>query len=679
MEITIVGAGHYGKLIVSKYEKDNGARIKAVVSPHKNALTSRYPFFTSAQKWQKKFGHPTSTDVFDLCVHPQAIPVVLREFIAIGGKNFILPKPVAVSGEELKRLKTIVAGRNLRIVIASQWHYSTLLTEIKEIIGRIKKGGRIEMNFSQSFDEKQKKQYSPLTALLPHMLQIVQEIGVPVGGMNVRRTSKYDICVGRKGVADSLEITLKSNIDHSRRTKQLAVFLSGRKKPILQGDLGGFSRKDKERKPHFLYQGKVHEEKKDLLETMVHKEIKAFGHKGKGWDKNVLSLRKYLPIAEAQVLLEDNARHAVAVVGGGIFGLLAGLAVAEKGYPVILFEKNSDIFLGASLVNQCRVHMGYHYPRDERTAIATLAAQESFCKTFPEAIVKKDFENYYCFAREGSLVTKSQCLAFCKKLGLRYAEVFPKKVAVAKEKIEFSLKVPERIFDAHKVKQHLLHMVDEIKNMEVLVGAEVVGIAREKKGYQVSYQVEQRKQTRLFSGIINATYSDINNINKMLRVPLSEYQYELCEMPVVKVPWKGRTGVAIMDGPFCGIMPFGFSKEYLLYDVELSVLDRQTSVFPNFRFGIPYYDTPQRREKRFRKIIGKMGRWFPQLQKAVYLYSIYATRIVLPRRDASDARPTVISNPAPGVWSIFSGKITTSIPSARELADKVDHFIKHGE
>ena len=56
----------------------------------------------------------------------------------------------------------------------------------------------------------------------------------------------------------------------------------------------------------------------------------------------------------------------IAVVGAGIFGVTAAYTLA-KNHSVDLFEKNNDIMMESSDVNQCRIHRGYHYPRSPDT------------------------------------------------------------------------------------------------------------------------------------------------------------------------------------------------------------------------------------------------------------------------------------------------------------------------
>ena len=56
----------------------------------------------------------------------------------------------------------------------------------------------------------------------------------------------------------------------------------------------------------------------------------------------------------------------VVVIGGGIFGSCTAIELAKNGINVTLVEKNTQIMQGASLNNQNRLHLGYHYPRDLR-------------------------------------------------------------------------------------------------------------------------------------------------------------------------------------------------------------------------------------------------------------------------------------------------------------------------
>ena len=67
----------------------------------------------------------------------------------------------------------------------------------------------------------------------------------------------------------------------------------------------------------------------------------------------------------------------IAVIGAGIFGITTAIKLARQ-HDVSIFERNSDILKGASDVNQCRIHRGYHYPRSPKTTLQVLNSEIGF-------------------------------------------------------------------------------------------------------------------------------------------------------------------------------------------------------------------------------------------------------------------------------------------------------------
>ena len=123
-----------------------------------------------------------------------------------------------------------------------------------------------------------------------------------------------------------------------------------------------------------------------------------------------------------------NNNRRVAIVGGGFFGVLAALRLSQAGFDVTIFEKQTGLMLGASYINQNRLHMGYHYPRSDETARDSCLHQVEFQALFPESVVG-DFEHYYCVAREGSYVSGKEFTDFCDRLRLPYEDTWPKSSA----------------------------------------------------------------------------------------------------------------------------------------------------------------------------------------------------------------------------------------------------------
>jgi glycine/D-amino acid oxidase-like deaminating enzyme len=75
----------------------------------------------------------------------------------------------------------------------------------------------------------------------------------------------------------------------------------------------------------------------------------------------------------------------LAIIGGGAFGAVIALKLAEAGESVTIFERRDELLLGAS-VNGNRLHYGFHYPRDDETARQCLRGYREFRREFGVAI-----------------------------------------------------------------------------------------------------------------------------------------------------------------------------------------------------------------------------------------------------------------------------------------------------
>ena len=64
-----------------------------------------------------------------------------------------------------------------------------------------------------------------------------------------------------------------------------------------------------------------------------------------------------------------SERYDSVIIGGGIFGCLVALELSYLKRKVIILEQNSSLMIGATLNNQNKLHLGYHYPRDLNTAL----------------------------------------------------------------------------------------------------------------------------------------------------------------------------------------------------------------------------------------------------------------------------------------------------------------------
>ena len=348
-------------------------------------------------------------------------------------------------------------------------------------------------------------------------------------------------------------------------------------------------------------------------------------------------------------LINEMAFPKIAVVGGGIFGCTAAWKLAKHGYDVTLYEKNNDIISSASYINQYRLHRGYHYPRSEETAEQSILGEQSFLNEYNQAVVNGEIDHYYCIANQGSLVDSDQYKSFLNKMNLYYEE---KNVdLIQANKVSLTVKVNELLFNPERLKQICWNKLNQF-NVKVKLNTQ--------------YTASNDRQ------VINATYANINHL--MPKDKQKDYQFELCEKPVMKLPNEYRNkSIVIMDGPFMCIDPLGDTDYHVMGNVVHAIHSTNIGKFPKYN-------------RKFKKLLNKgiiknpeitnvdkfiesAKMFFVDIEKSEHIGSMFTIRTVLPNRDNDDARPTLVENVHGNIFNIFSGKIGTCVDAAKELME----------
>ncbi len=343
----------------------------------------------------------------------------------------------------------------------------------------------------------------------------------------------------------------------------------------------------------------------------------------------------------------------VNVVGAGIFGCTTAWKLSQEGYNVNLFEKNNDIINSASYINQYRLHRGYHYPRSKETAEQSQWGEASFIKEYGDAIINGDVEHYYCIAKEDSLVNPKQYWTFLNEMNLPYKE--KELDFIHKNVVSLTVQVKEFLFDPNKLKKICWDRLNKY-NVNVVLN----------NNYDV-FDLDD-------DCVINTTYANLNQL-----LPLDkqkDYQFELCEKPVIKLPkqYKNKS-VVIMDGPFMCIDPLGDTGLHIMGNVVHAIHSTNVGKFPEY-------------DSKFDKLLNKgivknpsitnidkfiesAKKFFVDIDKVKHIGSMFTFRTVLPNRDRDDARPTLVENPTDNIFNIFSGKIGTCVNAADEVSEYI--------
>jgi len=354
----------------------------------------------------------------------------------------------------------------------------------------------------------------------------------------------------------------------------------------------------------------------------------------------------------------------IGVIGAGAFGICAALELKKRGFEVLLFDKQDNILKEASTINHLRHHYGYHYPRSPETVKEIQRCSDSFLKAYGKC-VDRNLVSFYGVAKEDSKVTSEQYTKFCDELKLPYEIQFPDHDIINRTRIDLCLKTPEPVYSP-KVLAEMMMQALKKNSVDLRLGTEIVGGNVKSKSKRLETIVGGKKCSEKLDGILNATYSGINEINRALGLPTRTIQYELMEMLEIKIPSSQRWGLTIIDGEFSSIMPRD-NGTYALADVNYSVLSRSVSdhLTPEV---VVSKNMPSNRDQILKRGIG----WYPFLKDAEVVRSLNVTKVVKARVDNTDERLTEVKKYCSGVYSVFGGKVLTCVETAKEIADKIE-------
>ena len=340
----------------------------------------------------------------------------------------------------------------------------------------------------------------------------------------------------------------------------------------------------------------------------------------------------------------------IAVIGGGIFGITVSI-ILGKNHQIELFERNKELLQSASGSNQYRIHRGYHYPRSPDTVKDIIRSENSFKETFSEAIVNH-YEHYYCIAKKNSLTSVTQFVDFCTKNGLEIKESVLD--CVQKDSIDLCVRVKESVYDPKKLKKLSLDKLKE-RNVKVHLNTEVTDKIFEE-----------------FDKVVICTYANLNVLLDKFPELQQEYQFELCEKPVVKLPSSFQNkSVVIMDGPFMCIDPLANTELHLLCNVTHEIHQTNIGKFPEVNEEYLHLldngimKNPS--HTNYAKFIKSSLEFFPEIKNAQHIGSMFTVRAVPPRVEDTDERPTLVKKINEKIITVFSGKITTCVEAANEV------------
>jgi len=133
----------------------------------------------------------------------------------------------------------------------------------------------------------------------------------------------------------------------------------------------------------------------------------------------------------------------VGVIGGGWYGCQIAHTLRTRGFDVVLFEKDSRLFEGASGKNQFRLHAGFHYPRSGVTRAQILAGLREFRERLPKFVQPLD-KCLYAIAAEESMIDFDTFKQIFKATNVTFLEVHPQTYGITN--VEGCVSTEEEMF-----------------------------------------------------------------------------------------------------------------------------------------------------------------------------------------------------------------------------------------
>lgn len=362
------------------------------------------------------------------------------------------------------------------------------------------------------------------------------------------------------------------------------------------------------------------------------------------------------------------------IVGGGIFGCYAALYLVGKGAKVVLIEKENRLFRKASLVNQARLHGGYHYPRSVATAAMSDEHKARFT-TEHRDFVNFRFEKYYAIDRFGSFTDPAQFERFCGYLHIR-CERLQEHPLFNFERLEALYLTEEYSFDPVLLREYYTGRVEREKGIQVLKNTTISAAAAEGDHWHLLLHLhdpEHQQMSLTTPTVINATYAASSAVNRLFGVPELALTHEISEIAFVRSAQFAERGLTVMDGPFGSIMPYGksgllslssvaYTHHKICYD-NLPRFDCQTPDDLRCRPEAPGICTecPRRPSSNAAKMLAQMRQYFSESVLFEPLFSYFTIKSKLKASYIDDGRPTEISllRQRPRFYCLFAGKVNS--------------------
>ena len=130
-----------------------------------------------------------------------------------------------------------------------------------------------------------------------------------------------------------------------------------------------------------------------------------------------------------------------------------------------------------------------------------------------------------------------------------------------------------------------------------------------------------------------------------------------------------------MDGPFMCFDPYSNTDYHLAGNVVHAIHSSNIGLKPNIPAVYKEYlnkgVVKNPKYTNINRFIESAKKFFPEIEKAKHIGSMYTIRTVLPHKDDTDERPTIVTK-EDNNYILFSSKVGNCVDAARKVIDMIN-------
>lgn len=575
--------------------------------------------------------------------------------------HVLVEKPLAVSKIQLEKILEINRDTKYSIVPVQNFRFHPIVIEFKRLLDQLKV---VPKYVEGKFINKQGKsdKFTSPTLEMIHFIDIIDYLYH--FELDTSWCSKIadDLC----SISVQYKKMFNANLDLGWHIEDAQRWLS-------------FSFEDRKITLDFLDNLIIQEFKNGDLEKLIVDDLKV------ALQQQILN---FLKVSETkdQTLLEravllveksickprsNNKRPTFAVIGAGIFGTNCAIELADIG-EVDLFEKQDDLFAGATYFNQWRHHSGFHYPLSVETVKEIKETKKDFEKEYSDAI---DFgiPAYYFVSSYGKEIPAERYLASCNMHSLNY-EIVPTPDFIQQSSTSLCLHTDEGIYNIDELKKIVEFKISEKSSINVHLNSEVIsGELQSNAKKKLNVITKKQQFSKEYDYVINCAYAQWNKPSLWFGLP--DYKLRLEQVELVELELElDQMCLTFIDAPFLSLTSMGEKNKFLLSHRDHSVIQRNYQTVGKNEIDYKMINGVSSnlfKESNYSNIIKDATRYMPFLNEAKYVQSWMTAKAISAYEKEFWERPTLLKNHGFGYWSVLGGKILTSVTNAREISNAI--------